>query len=114
EGTHRLVWILVGTGLGVLIIGLGGGWILVQRALRPIAVMSSTAEAISASNLSQRIDVAGTESELGPLARVLNNMLDRLEDAFQQQKRFTADAPHQLRTPPSAICSQAQVATAPA
>ncbi|HEY2738815.1 MAG TPA: HAMP domain-containing protein, partial [Thermoanaerobaculia bacterium] len=112
EGTNRLVWILAGTGLGVLIIGLAGGWILVQRALRPIAVMSSTAAAISASNLSQRIDVAGTESELGPLALVLNNMLGRLEDAFEQQKRFTADASHELRTPLSVICSQTELALA--
>jgi two-component system OmpR family sensor kinase len=110
EQTHRLVWILVGTGLGVLIVGLAGGWILVGRALRPIAVMSSTATAISASNLSQRIDVAGTESELGPLGGVLNNMLDRLEDAFEQQKRFTADASHELRTPLAVICSQAELA----
>jgi two-component system OmpR family sensor kinase len=112
EGTHRLVLILAGTGLGVLIIGLAGGWILVERALRPIAVMSSTAAVISASNLSQRIDVAGTESELGPLALVLNNMLDRLEDAFEQQKRFTADASHELRTPLAVICSQAELALA--
>jgi len=112
EQTHRLVWILVGTGLGVLIVGLAGGWTLVERALRPIAVMSSTAEAISASNLSQRIDVAGTESELGPLARILNNMLDRLEDAFEQQKRFTADASHELRTPLTVISSQVELALA--
>jgi two-component system, OmpR family, sensor kinase len=112
EQTERLVWILVGTGLGVLLVGLAGGWILVERALRPIAVMSSTAQAISASNLSQRIDVAGTESELSPLARILNNMLDHLEDAFEQQKRFTADASHELRTPLAVICSQAELALA--
>jgi len=112
EQTERLVWILVGTGLGVLLVGLAGGWILVERALRPIAVMSSTAQAISARNLSQRIDVAGTESELSPLARILNNMLDHLEDAFEQQKRFTADASHELRTPLAVICSQAELALA--
>jgi two-component system OmpR family sensor kinase len=112
EQTEHLVWILVGTGLGVLLVGLAGGWILVERALRPIAVMSSTAQAISARNLSQRIDAAGTESELSPLARILNNMLDRLEDAFEQQKRFTADASHELRTPLAVICSQAELALA--
>jgi heavy metal sensor kinase len=112
EQTHRLILILAGTGLGVLLVGLAGGWILMGRALRPIAVMSSTAAAISASNLSQRIDVAGTESELGPLAHVLNTMLDRLEDAFEQQKRFTADASHELRTPLAVICSQAELALA--
>ena len=107
---QRLAWLLGGTGLAVLFIGVAGGWLLVDRALRPIAVMSGTAAAISASNLSQRIDVAGTESELGPLARVLNRMLDRLEDAFEQQKRFTADASHELRTPLAVIISQAELA----
>jgi heavy metal sensor kinase len=112
ELTQHLLWLLTGTGFGVLLVGLAGGWILVERALRPIVVMSSTAQAISARNLSQRIDVAGTESELGPLASILNNMLDRLEDAFEQQKRFTADASHELRTPLAVICSQAELALA--
>jgi len=112
QQTEHLVWILIGTGLGVLLVGLAGGWLLVERGLRPIAVMSSTAQAISASNLSQRIDAAGTESELSPLAHILNGMLDHLEDAFEQQKRFTADASHELRTPLAVICSQAELALA--
>jgi heavy metal sensor kinase len=112
EQMRRLTWILAGTGLGVLLIGLAGGSLLIERALRPIAEMSATAEAISASNLSQRIDAARIESELGPLARILNRMLDRLEDAFEQQKSFTADASHELRTPLAVICSQAELALA--
>jgi heavy metal sensor kinase len=107
---RHLTWELVGTGLAVLLIGLGGGWFLLGRSLRPIADMTATAEAISASNLSRRINVAETESELGPLARVLNRMLDRLEEAFEQQKRFTADASHELRTPLSVIFSQIELA----
>jgi heavy metal sensor kinase len=107
---RRVIWILAGTGLGVLLLGLAGGWLLVDRALRPIATMSATAEAVSGSNLSQRVDVEETESELGPLARVLNRMLDRLESAFEQQKSFTADASHELRTPLAVICSQAELA----
>ncbi|HEX3131251.1 MAG TPA: ATP-binding protein [Thermoanaerobaculia bacterium] len=109
---RHLVWILAGTGLGVLLMGLAGGWLLVDRALRPIATMSATAEAVSGSNLSHRIDLKETESELGPLARVLNRMLDRLEAAFEQQKSFTADASHELRTPLAVICSQAELALA--
>jgi heavy metal sensor kinase len=106
---RHLIWILAGTGLGVLLVGLAGGWLLVDRAMKPIATMSATAEAVSGSNLSQRIDVEETESELGPLARVLNRMLDRLESAFEQQKSFTADASHELRTPLAVICSQAEL-----
>src|SRR6185436_1441938 len=109
---RRLTWELAGTGLAVLLIGLGGAWLLLGRALQPIADMSATAEAISASNLSRRIDAAETQSELGPLAGVLNRMLDRLEDAFEQQKRFTADASHELRTPLAVILSQTELALA--
>jgi len=109
---RHFTWVLVGTGTALLLAGLGGGWLLLGRSLRPIAGMSATAAAISASSLSRRIDVAATESELGPLARVLNRMLDRLEEAFAQQKRFTADASHELRTPLSVIVSQTELALA--
>ncbi|HYU32812.1 MAG TPA: ATP-binding protein [Thermoanaerobaculia bacterium] len=109
---RRLTWELVGTGLAVLLFGLGGAWLLLGRSLQPIADMSATAEAVSASNLSRRIDVAETQSELGPLARVLNRMLDRLEGAFEQQKRFTADASHELRTPLAVVLSQTELALA--
>jgi len=107
---RNLTWELVGTGVAVLLFGLGGAWLLLGRSLQPIADMSATAEAVSASTLSRRLDVAETQSELGPLARVLNRMLDRLEGAFEQQKRFTADASHELRTPLAVIHSQTELA----
>lgn len=109
---QRLTWELAATGLAVLLFGLGGAWLLLGRALQPVTAMSATAEAISASNLSRRIDAAETQSELAPLARVLNRMLDRLEGAFEQQKRFTADASHELRTPLAVIVSQTELALA--
>src|SRR5262249_17157019 len=65
---------------------------------------------ISASNLSRRIEMPELESELGALATVLNNTFSRLEAAFQQQIRFTADASHELRTPVSIIHAQTQLA----
>jgi two-component system OmpR family sensor kinase len=58
---------------------------------------------ISASQLSRRIDVKETQSELGSLAQTLNQTFDRLEAAFQRQVQFTADASHELRTPLSII-----------
>ena len=66
----------------VLLVGLSGGWWLVGRALRPIAEISSTATKISAGDLSQRINTAEAESELGQLAAVLNSTFARLETAF--------------------------------
>jgi heavy metal sensor kinase len=107
---RQLAYLLLATGAGVLGVGLVGGWLISKRAVLPIVAMTATAEAISASNLSQRIDVAETDSELGRLGRVLNAMFDRLEAAFERQVRFTADASHELRTPVSIIFADTELA----
>ena len=101
---------LTGAGGIILLLGLAGGWWLVGRALRPIDGISSAAVKISAGDLSQRINVAETESELGQLAAVLNATFARLETAFAQQQQFTADAAHELRTPVSVMLTQTQTA----
>jgi two-component system, OmpR family, sensor kinase len=101
---------LSGVGAGILFLGLVGGWWLASRAIRPIADISATAAKISAGDLSQRIDVAETESELGRLATVLNSTFARLDAAFAQQQQFTSDAAHELRTPVSVMLTQAQTA----
>ena len=101
---------LTGAGGIILLLGLAGGWWLVGRALRPIDGISSAAAKISAGDLSQRINVAETESELGRMAAVLNSTFARLETAFAQQQQFTADAAHELRTPVSVVLTQAQTA----
>lgn len=93
-----------------MVIALGGGWVLTTRALRPIRRISEAASTITARDLSRRIDVAQTESELGRLARTLNETFERLETTFAQQSRFTADASHELRTPLSLVLSQAELA----
>jgi heavy metal sensor kinase len=96
---------------GVLtLIALGGGWFLTTRALRPIGRISEAASTITARDLSRRIDVAQTQTELGRLARTLNETFDRLEASFDRQARFTADASHELRTPLSLVLSQAELA----
>jgi heavy metal sensor kinase len=78
--------------------------------LRPIATISEAARQISASDLSRRINVEETQSELGSLAATLNDTFDRLESAFKQQVRFTADASHELRTPLAVIHTQLELA----
>jgi len=78
--------------------------------LRPIENISAAAVKISAGDLSQRINVAEAESELGQLAAVLNSTFARLEAAFAQQQQFTADAAHELRTPVSVMLTQTQTA----
>ncbi len=103
---------LAGVGGVVLIFGLAGGWWLVGRALKPVTIISTTAAKISAGDLSQRIDMAEAESELGQLAAVLNSTFARLESAFAQQRQFASDAAHELRTPVSVILTQTQAALA--
>ena len=93
-----------------MLLGLTGGWWLVGRAIRPIEDISATAVKISAGDLSQRINVAEAESELGQLAAVLNSTFARLETSFAQQQQFTADAAHELRTPISVMLTQTQTA----
>jgi len=99
---------LSGVGAGILLLGLVGGWWLASRAIRPIEDISATAVKISAGDLSQRINVGETESELGRLASVLNSTFARLDAAFSQQQQFTSDAAHELRTPVSVMLTQTQ------
>ena len=107
---RRMAWWLSGAGGGVLVLGLAGGWWLATRAIRPIDAISATASKIAGGDLAQRINTDDTESELGRLTGVLNSTFARLEAAFAQQGRFTADASHELRTPVSVILSQTQMA----
>lgn len=107
---HRTGFRLILTGMGVLLIGLAGGWWFSSRAIRPIAEMSAIAESISVKNLSTRINVNSTATELEQLGTVLNRTFDRLQSAFERQGQFTADASHELRTPVSVILSHAELA----
>jgi heavy metal sensor kinase len=101
---------LAGVGGIILFFGLTGGWWFVSRAIKPIDDISSAAVKISAGDLSQRINVAEAESELGKLAAVLNSTFARLDAAFAQQKQFASDAAHELRTPVAVVLTQTQTA----
>jgi len=107
---RRLGWLFVGMGAAVLAFGLAGGWWLTTHALRPIEDISRTAAEIAEGDLSQRINTSQTQSELGQLAKVLNNTFARLDAAFAQQTRFTSDAAHELRTPVTVVLTQTQSA----
>jgi two-component system OmpR family sensor kinase len=107
---HERAWVLAGISVAVLAAGMVGGFWFSGRAIKPIEAISAAAAEISLTNLSRRIDVSGTETELTGLARTLNQMIDRLESAFSQQVRFTADASHELRTPLAVILSHAELA----
>ncbi len=94
---------------GLLFAG-GGGWLLARRALRPVDHMTRTARRISAEHIDERLPVTGNGDELDRLAKTLNDMLDRLDDAFYQMRQFSADASHELQTPLTILKGEIEVA----
>ncbi|MEJ2262925.1 MAG: ATP-binding protein [Anaerolineales bacterium] len=80
-----------------------GGYFLVARALAPIDHMTRTARRLSAEDLSERLNLPGTDDEVGRLASTFDSMLGRLEAAFRRERQFTSDASHELRTPLAAM-----------
>ena len=88
-----------------------GGYLLAKRSLRPIRVISQTAEEIGNSgDLSKRIAIDENGDELHQLAGTFNRMFDQLEQNFEAEKQFTADASHELRTPIATILAQCEFA----
>jgi two-component system heavy metal sensor histidine kinase CusS len=102
--SHVCVWLLAAMLAVSAAIGLG----LSRLALRPVRLIRETASHISSDNLSERIPVADVRDEVSELALLLNQMFDRLETSFQQIRRFTAEASHELKTPLSFIRLQAE------
>jgi heavy metal sensor kinase len=101
--------LLLGFPIALLLAGVGG-YALARKALAPIDRMAVQTQRISAERLTDRLSIENPEDELGKLASAFNAMLARLQAAFDQLRRFTADASHELRTPLTAIRSVGEVA----
>jgi signal transduction histidine kinase len=87
----------------IALLSVAFGSALRDSTLRPVRLMQATARRINASNLTERIEVPPGSGEMAALARLLNEMFDRLEKSFNHVKRFTADTSHELMTPLSVI-----------
>lgn len=83
----------------VVAVAIGGGYVLMKRALTPVGEITRTAEQITSRNLSERLPEANTGDELEALSTALNRMIARIEHSFRHVNRFSADASHELRTP---------------
>ena len=83
----------------VLLLSSFGGWFIAKRALAPMQTMSATLREIHASDLSRRVEVHAIDAEVGGLATTLNQLLARLQRAFDSLRQFAGDVSHQLQTP---------------
>jgi signal transduction histidine kinase len=95
---NRLLLTLIFAGIGTLGVALAGGYLLADRAMRPVKTITQAARQISETDLSRRLNL-DTQDEIGQLAQTFDQMLARLQAAFNRQRQFTADASHELRTP---------------
>ncbi|HXJ64031.1 MAG TPA: HAMP domain-containing sensor histidine kinase, partial [Actinomycetota bacterium] len=102
--------VLAFAALAILCFGLG--WLVAGRALRPLQTITRTARRLSGENLHERIDLRGPKDELKELADTFDEMLGRLDTAFDGQRRFVANASHELRTPLAIIRAEVDVTLA--
>src|SRR5262245_3903223 len=100
QNANRRTLILLGIAIPLaLLLGSYGGLLLANQALRPVDRMTRAAEHIAAGDLSERVPEPSPMAELGRPAATFNDMISRLQAAFERQKQFTSDASHELRTP---------------
>jgi heavy metal sensor kinase len=100
---------LIGGSIALLLSGLGG-YLLAGAALRPIEAMRRRAAEISASSLDERLPVPPANDEVARLGETLNEMLARLEDGLERERRFVTDASHELRTPLAMLRTELELA----
>jgi two-component system OmpR family sensor kinase len=110
EELESLRRILAYVGPIALVLAGFGGWFLAHQSLSPVVAMAERARRIGVEDLSGRLPVANPRDELGRLAETFNELLGRLEASLLQQRRFMADASHELRTPVATARTAASVA----
>jgi signal transduction histidine kinase len=98
--------------VGATLVAVALGWALAGRVLAPLSHITATARRVSDERLDTRIALGGPRDELRELADTVDAMLDRLEEAFGTQRRFVANASHELRSPLTVIRTEAEVALA--
>jgi signal transduction histidine kinase len=97
--SHQLL-VAAGTALGVMVaFSIVFGWLAAGRILRPLRTITTATRHISATNLHERLNLAGPDDELKELGRTFDELLGRLERSFELERQFVANASHELRTP---------------
>ncbi len=101
---QSLIWLAAAAAIGA-----GAAWFLARQAIRPVSELSRRIESIDVNNLAEPVPVPGSKDEVARLARSFNNLLGKLHDAFEAQKRFVQNAAHELKTPVTAILANIEV-----
>ena len=111
-GLHRLkVWSAIALAIMFVVSGVLG-WVVAGRVLEPLRTITAATEQISETNLHERLAMSGPRDELRLLADTIDRLLERLQDAFEAQRRFVANASHELRTPMAMMRTTLDVAIA--
>ena len=106
---HLLILLAISNPVALLLASLGGLW-LAHEALKPVDRLTRAAERIGRGNFSERVEEPRTTDEIGRLAATFNEMISKLDRAFERERRFTADASHELRTPLAVLRGDIEVA----
>jgi signal transduction histidine kinase len=98
-------------GTPALLLALSGGWWLMKKSLAPVAGLTQATQKITAHNLGERLPRTNNGDELDRLTEVFNGMLARLDDSFKRIREFTLHASHELKTPLTVLCGEAEIAS---
>ncbi|MEO8290606.1 MAG: ATP-binding protein [Gaiellaceae bacterium] len=110
DALQSLLTQLLAAGPLLLLLSSAAAYLLAGRALRPVESMRREAEAVSVSEPGRRLPLPPADDEIAALGRTLNQMLERLEDALERERRFVTDASHELRTPLAALRTELELA----
>ncbi len=108
EGMAGLVGVVVWAGIPAVLLSIAGGWWLMHKALAPVATLTEAAKRVTESNLNEELPRSRNGDELDQLSAVLNDMTGRLHQSFGRIRQFTLHGSHELKTPLTILCSEAE------
>ena len=110
RGMRELIEIMLGVGIPGAALSVAGGWWLTRKSLAPLAALTNAAERLNENTLAARLPRSHNRDELDRLTEVFNDMTARLHQSFERIREFTVHASHELKTPLTILCGEAEMA----